>query len=531
MSKQNFDSEELVKLFHKIHQRLDWLTCAIKECCSKIPINIGDGIGLFKRLANNKWEFKSLVEGDNIIITQTNEEIIISSQATPFSCDDVNECLGISNTGESNKFLNEQGDFVTVSGFTCSDLNTCSTTNLVEGTRLYFTDERAVTALTGQNISLFTNDSGFITSSALSPYLTIASAASIYQPIGSYLTSISGLNISQLNNDSGYITESNADLKYYPLTNPNNYISNISSLDVTTALGYTPYDSTNPSGFLTSSSLTPYLLSSTAASTYQPIGSYLTTISGLNISLLNNDSNYLTSSTASSTYEPIITPGTTSQYYRGDKTFQTLDKSTVGLGNVDNTSDSSKPISTATQTALNLKANTNSVSAIKISSSTVTSPVSSVDFILSGYNYYEIRCMSVVAVTSNVGMWVRVSTDSGATFKSGASDYMYQRNIQNGATSAPAMSTADSKITFLGAGISNGATGTYYNAIVKVYDPSNASSYKNINGEFNSYRSDSIYSMGLVNGVYLSNTPINAIRIMLSSGNIASGIFELYGYN
>jgi hypothetical protein len=190
MSKQNFDSEELVKLFHKIHQRLDWLTCAIKECCSKIPINIGDGIGLFKRLANNKWEFKSLVEGDNITITETTEEIIISSQATPFSCEDVNECLGISDIGESNKFLNEQGDFITVSGsgFTCSDLETCSTSNLPEGSRLYFTDGRAVTALTGQNISLFTNNSGFITSSALSPYLTIASATSTYQPIGSYLT-------------------------------------------------------------------------------------------------------------------------------------------------------------------------------------------------------------------------------------------------------------------------------------------------------------------------------------------------------
>ena len=286
MSKQNFDSEELVKLFHKIHQRLDWLTCAIKECCSKIPINIGDGIGLFKRLANNKWEFKSLVEGDNITITETTEEIIISSQATPFSCEDVNECLGISESGEANKFLNEQGDFVTVSGFTCSDLSTCSTTNLAEGTRLYFTDGRAVTALTGQNISLFTNNSGFITSSALSPYLTITSASSTYQPIGSYLTSIS-------------------------------------SSDVTTALGYTPYDSTNPSGFITTSSLTPYLLSSTA----------------------------------SSTYEPIITSGTTSQYYRGDKTFQNLDKSTIGLNNVDNTSDSSKPISIATQTALDLKAN------------------------------------------------------------------------------------------------------------------------------------------------------------------------------
>jgi len=285
MSKQNFDSEELVKLFHKIHQRLDWLTCAIKECCSKIPINIGDGIGLFKRLANNKWEFKSLVEGDNITITETTEEIIISSQATPFSCDDVNECLGISDTGESNKFLNEQGDFITVSGsgFTCSDLDSCSTSNLQEGSRLYFTDGRAVTALTGQNISLFTNNSGFITSSALSPYLTIASAASTYQPIGSYLT------------------EAVADTKYYSIT--------------------------NPSGFITSSALTPYLLSSTA----------------------------------SSTYEPIITPGTTLQYYRGDKTFQTLDKSTVDLGNVDNTSDSAKPVSTATQTALNLKANKTAV--------------------------------------------------------------------------------------------------------------------------------------------------------------------------
>jgi len=56
--------------------------------------------------------------------------------------------------------------------------------------------------------------------------------------------------------------------------------------------------------------------------------------------------------------EPAITAGTTAQYYRGDKTFQTLNKSAVGLGNVDNTSDANKPISTATQTALNAKQDT-----------------------------------------------------------------------------------------------------------------------------------------------------------------------------
>jgi hypothetical protein len=53
--------------------------------------------------------------------------------------------------------------------------------------------------------------------------------------------------------------------------------------------------------------------------------------------------------------ENTITAGTTSQYYRGDKTFQTLDKSAVGLSNVDNTSDVNKPISTATQNALDTK--------------------------------------------------------------------------------------------------------------------------------------------------------------------------------
>jgi hypothetical protein len=56
--------------------------------------------------------------------------------------------------------------------------------------------------------------------------------------------------------------------------------------------------------------------------------------------------------------EPSITAGTTAQYYRGDKTFQTLNKSAVGLGNVDNTSDANKPVSTATSTALGLKQDT-----------------------------------------------------------------------------------------------------------------------------------------------------------------------------
>jgi len=55
--------------------------------------------------------------------------------------------------------------------------------------------------------------------------------------------------------------------------------------------------------------------------------------------------------------EPTIPTGDETTYIRGDKTLATLNKSAVGLSNADNTSDANKPISTATQTALDGKEN------------------------------------------------------------------------------------------------------------------------------------------------------------------------------
>jgi hypothetical protein len=61
--------------------------------------------------------------------------------------------------------------------------------------------------------------------------------------------------------------------------------------------------------------------------------------------------------TALNAKENTLAAGTAAQYYRGDKTWATNDKASVGLSNVDNTADTAKPVSTAQQTALNLKAN------------------------------------------------------------------------------------------------------------------------------------------------------------------------------
>lgn len=59
--------------------------------------------------------------------------------------------------------------------------------------------------------------------------------------------------------------------------------------------------------------------------------------------------------TALASKENSLPTGTTAQYFRGNKTLATLNASAVGLGNVDNTADSAKPVSTAQATALALK--------------------------------------------------------------------------------------------------------------------------------------------------------------------------------
>lgn len=68
-------------------------------------------------------------------------------------------------------------------------------------------------------------------------------------------------------NPSGFITSSSLPTKTSQLTNDSAYLTAINSGMVTTALGYTPYNSTNPNGYITSSALSPYQLASTAINT------------------------------------------------------------------------------------------------------------------------------------------------------------------------------------------------------------------------------------------------------------------------
>lgn len=105
------------------------------------------------------------------------------------------------------------------------------------------------------------------------------------------------------------------------LTNDSGFITGITSSDVTTALGYTPYNSTNPSGYITSSALNGY-----ATETWVGNQGYLTDITSSDIITAltytpyngaTNPNGYITSSDLPTNY---VTTDT-AQDISGKKTF------------------------------------------------------------------------------------------------------------------------------------------------------------------------------------------------------------------
>ena len=164
MAEKKYSVDDILKIFNKLNKRIDELQCFVKECCAKIPVNVGTGFGLFKKLNQNKWEFKSLLPGTGISISETNNEVIITSTVPAVDCQDIDNCLGILPGGDPNKYLNEQGNWqtITIPPSFIQSVSDTSTVNLtVTGTNL-------TADFASMNISQFTNNSNYITLVSLS---------------------------------------------------------------------------------------------------------------------------------------------------------------------------------------------------------------------------------------------------------------------------------------------------------------------------------------------------------------------------
>ena len=127
----DYTAYELGNILRRLEKKVDAALC----CCESLELkNLGLGVPIYVGRFKNHLKIRSLVAGTNMNITYDNNTITFDSLA---------------------------------GGFTCSDLNSCSTSNLPEGSNLYYTNARVLSYMTGQNISIFTNDSGYITAASL----------------------------------------------------------------------------------------------------------------------------------------------------------------------------------------------------------------------------------------------------------------------------------------------------------------------------------------------------------------------------
>jgi hypothetical protein len=148
-----------------------------------------------------------------------------------------------------------------------------------------------------------------------------------------------------------------------------------------------------------------------------------------------------------------------------------------------------------------------------------------------GYNAFKIVAYNIRPATDDVDLWVRFSDDDGATFEADATDYSWSSVIQ----SSLVLSTGSVQIvmTGLNVGVGNGLsneTTELYNFNLYIYGALSASFFTQI-------RHDGVYvratdghpviSYGTGRMTVASSD--EAIRFLMSSGNIASGSFVLYG--
>jgi hypothetical protein len=169
------------------------------------------------------------------------------------------------------------------------------------------------------------------------------------------------------------------------------------------------------------------------------------------------------------------------------------------------------------------------VGALTFISSASAASDATIDFDLTGgYDEYELHMLDVVAVTDNVSAYLRTSTNSGATFDSGASDYAYQTLGATTTTVIGARSGGAAQILLQSVNGLGNATTDSFSCIVKIINPSAVRNtlITQTNGQID-YLGQATVGSGT--GQRLSAADVDAVRFILSSGAVLSGLFALYG--
>jgi hypothetical protein len=293
-----FPSVEFRPLYRLVFQCADSFSNAVKASLVSITdIRSIAAAGVAASLITDHGNLSGLSDDDHpqylsVDTVRTSLTAAVKASFLPSQAGNAGKFLTTDATSTSWAALTS-GNITTALGFT--PYNATNPAGYITG----ITSSDVTTAL-GFTPYNATNPSGFVTAAGARGAISVTGAGS-YDSATGVINIVGG--VTSFNTRTGAITLSSADVTTalgftpYNSTNPNGYLTGITSTQVTTALGYTPYNSSNPSGYITgiTSGMVTTALGFTPYNNSNPSG-YITS-SAL--------SGYLTSASAASTYLPL----------------------------------------------------------------------------------------------------------------------------------------------------------------------------------------------------------------------------------
>jgi hypothetical protein len=171
-------------------------------------------------------------------------------------------------------------------------------------------------------------------------------------------------------------------------------------------------------------------------------------------------------------------------------------------------------------------------SALPLNVTIVSTPVSSVDFTsfnASQYNSYEIEFQNVIPSTDNSALHIRTSSDGGATYDSGASDYTYSAFIKTSTGTDFARSSTGATFGLIADAIGNAANEDGASGIIRIYGP-HLARRTGMNHQTSTSAGDGSTRFTTGHIMRMASADVDAVQVFFSAGNIASGTIIFRGF-